>query len=55
MHKQTELTPENVPHTTMIRFWPEGEMSATAYASMNDHRINDRDDIAEALLSEWIL
>ena len=55
MHKQTELTPENVPHTTKIRFWPEGEMSQTAYESMIKHRSNDRDDLAKVVLSEWIL
>ncbi len=55
MHKQTKLTPENVPHTTKIRFWNQGEMSQTAYESMSKHRSNDRDDLAKVVLSEWIL
>ncbi len=54
MHKQTELTRENVPHTTKIRFWTQGEMSKTAYESMIKHRSNDRDDLAKVVLSEWI-
>ena len=55
MHKQTELTRDNVPHTTKIRFWTEGEMSQTAYQSMNEHRTNNREDLAKVVLSEWIL
>ena len=55
MQKQTELTRENVPHTTKIRFWTEGEMSKTAYESMNEHRSNNREDLAKVVLSEWIL
>ncbi len=55
MQKQTELTRENVPHTTKIRFWTVGEMSKTAYESMNEHRSNNREDLAKVVLSEWIL
>ncbi|KZR76495.1 hypothetical protein PMIT1323_01339 [Prochlorococcus marinus str. MIT 1323] len=55
MQKQTELTRDNVPHTTKIRFWTEGEMSQTAYKSMNEHRTNNREDLAKVVLSEWIL
>ncbi len=55
MQKQTELTPENVPYTTKIRFWTEGEMSSTAYESMSKHRSNNREDLAKVVLSEWIL
>ena len=55
MQKQTELTRENVPHTTKIRFWTEGEMADTAYESMIKHRSNNCDDLAMAVLSEWIL
>ncbi len=55
MHKKTELTRENVPHTTKIRFWTEGEMADTAYESMIKHRSNKGDDLAMAVLSEWIL
>ena len=55
MHKQTELTRDNVPHTTKIRFWTVGEMADTAYESMIKHRSNNFDDLAMAVLSEWIL
>ena len=55
MHKQTELTPENVPHTKKIRFWNQGEISQTAYESMIKHRSNHRDDLSKVVLSEWIL
>ncbi len=52
MRKQTELTRENIPHTTKIRFWTQGEMADTAYASMNKHRSNHRDGLAKVVLSE---
>ena len=55
MQKQTELTRENVPHTTKIRFWTGGEMADTAYESMIKHRSNNSDDLAKVVLSEWIL
>lgn len=55
MQKQTEFTRDNVPYTTKIRFWTEGEMSKTAYESMNEHRSNSREELAKVVLSEWIL
>jgi len=55
MHKQTELTRENVSHTKLIRFWSEGKMAQTAYDRIERHRSTNHTDDAKAMLSEWLI
>jgi hypothetical protein len=55
MHKQTELTRDNVTHTKHIRFWSDKNIATSAYETIEVHRFNKEDDLVKVMLSEWIL
>ena len=55
MHKQKELTRDNVRHTKLIRFWSEGKMSQTAHQQIVLLASKKRRAELQAMLSELII
>ena len=55
MQKEPKLSEPEITYTRHIRFWSKGTMSDTAYKRYIAMKRKGKKDVAELLLSEWIV